>query len=82
MLIAERKATTTPVEVGESRDKYGPSDWAALAAVLVTVGLVCWGQSAMKLFWYDELVTFYVAKMRTVGEIVRFYETGKDTTSF
>lgn len=59
-----------------------PKNWLILGIVLALIALICIGQSGMKLFWYDELITLRIAKLASLKDILQFYESGKDTTSF
>ncbi len=57
-------------------------DTLVLGATLFFVAWATLGQSAQKLFWYDELITLRLADLPTLAQIFRFYESGRDTTSF
>lgn len=56
---------------------------STLAAAVLLAGflLIAIGFAAHKLFWYDELITVFTASLPTVGDLLRFYSTGLDTTS-
>jgi dolichyl-phosphate-mannose-protein mannosyltransferase len=53
-----------------------------LAAVLLAfMLLVAIGVASHKLLWYDELITVFTASLPTVGQLLRFFADGLDTTS-
>src|ERR1700712_980481 len=52
----------------------------ALLTLLAFVALASFGQAATKAFWYDELVTLRISSLGSVGNIIHFFMSGKDTT--
>ncbi len=82
MYTAESELAAPPASPAEAGRRWSRADWIALLVTLALLALVCFGQSAMKLFWYDELITLRISGMHSLGDIFRFYESGKDTTSF
>ena len=58
------------------------TDWLALVLTIGVLAWICLGQDAMKLFWYDELITLHIAGLHSLRDIFQFYNAGKDTTSF
>ena len=81
MYAAGREAGTVSTGVSASKIRKR-LELFALILTLVLLTVVCLGQNAMKLFWYDELVTLRIAGLHTIGDILRFYQAGKDTTSY
>jgi hypothetical protein len=51
------------------------------AALLAGFLLIAIGVASHKLLWYDELITVFTASLPTVGDLLRFYSDGLDTTS-
>jgi hypothetical protein len=73
------------LEPNASSPAPDPRPWLgplALFCSLTLIGLIALGTAAAKYFWYDELVTLYVARFPTLKQIFLFFESGKDTTSF
>ena len=62
--------------------RWNPLDRLALIGTIFLVGVVCLGQSSMKLFWYDELITLHTSNLPSASAIFHFFQSGKDTTSF
>jgi hypothetical protein len=82
MCAAVRENARSQAHRNEEDQERGKIARLALPLTLGLVALACFGQSVVKLFWYDELITLRIASFPTLGEIYRFYQSGKDTTSF
>jgi len=63
---------------GFSRTKV--FEWLLLLCTITLIEICALGQSAMKFFWYDELVTLRIAQLGSVHSIFQFFQAGKDTT--
>lgn len=50
------------------------------SAMLLIMLLIAVGRAAVKLLWYDELVTMFTANLPTWGDVWRFFADGLDTT--
>jgi len=68
-------------KLGAAADFLQKYRWAFVSVLLAFIAIAATSQSAVKLFWWDELASYDVAKLPHAADVWSFFRAGLDTPS-